>query len=107
VRDPVLAAEEDGVEVDPLHARPRLKGRVEDGGVVRGGYARVVEEDVDASEALLDLRVGVAHRLLVGHVEGQRELALGVVAQVDPHDHRALGHEARAVSAPMPLSRPP
>jgi hypothetical protein len=44
VRDPVLAAEEDRLQVDVLNPLPRLLGGVEDGGVVGGGDAGVVEQ---------------------------------------------------------------
>ena len=60
VRDAVLAAEEDALGVDGLHAVPGVDRGVEDRGVVGGRDARVVVEDVDAAEAL---RRRVHHRL--------------------------------------------
>ena len=69
----MLAAEEDALRVDVLHALPRLDGRLEDAGVVGGRDAGVVVEDVDAAEALARRRVHRATPRLVGDVGVMRE----------------------------------
>jgi hypothetical protein len=73
VGDAVLAAQEDRLEVDVLHALPRLERRVEHRDVVGRGDARVVEEHVDAPVLRPGALVDAAHRLLVGDVDLQRE----------------------------------
>ena len=59
-----------------------------------GGDPGVVEQHVDAAELLAHLRVGVVHRVLVGDVGHDREVARGVGQQVDADDGRALVLEA-------------
>jgi hypothetical protein len=93
VRDAVLAAEEDRGEIDLLHPPPCLEAGVQDRGVVGRGDPRVVEEHVDAPEALAHLLVHRAHRRVVGDVGGQRQVARRAVAQVHARDARALAAE--------------
>ena len=52
MRDPVLAAQEDALRVDVLHAVPGFRLGVEDRRVVRRHDPRVVVEDVDAAVTL-------------------------------------------------------
>jgi hypothetical protein len=99
VRDAVLAAEEDRAQVHVLHPLPRLQRGVEDGDVVVGADARVVEEDVQLPEGLLgerDHRLAVARR---GDVGGERRRPLhrvGDLAHVDGDDPRAFADELDA-----------
>src|SRR6185312_6411127 len=85
--------EEDAAQVDALDALPRVEGGVEHGGVVVGGDAGVVEQDVDPAEALADLAVEVGDELLAGQVDLQRHVAGAVVQDVDARDLRALALE--------------
>ena len=94
VRDAVLAAEEDRLQVDVLHPLPRLLGGVEDGGVVGGGDAGVVEQHVDRPELRAHARVQLADLVLVGDVDREREVAGRVVGEVDADDGGALVLEA-------------
>ena len=84
MRDPVLAAEEDALRVDVLHALPRLDLRLEDRGVVRGHDPRVVVEDVDSAVALGRRGVHGLHAVGVGDVhlleEGLAALGCGRLA---------------------------
>ena len=93
VRDAVLAAEEDDLQVDVLHALPGLERRVEHRGVVVGRDAGVVEQHVDAAE-LARARAAyiVGDRVLVGDVDGEREIA-----------RRALGRSTPTTVAPSAL----
>jgi hypothetical protein len=93
VRDPVLAAEEDRLQVDVLHALPRLVAGREHGGVVVGGDAGVVEQHVDVPVLRAHLRIERADRVLVGDVARQREVAGGVRVEVDADHGRALARE--------------
>jgi hypothetical protein len=101
VRDPVLAAQEDGLRVDVLHALPGVERCVEHRRVVVGGDAGVVEEHVEPPVLLACARVHVADRLVVRHVGGEREVhAFDVAVQVDAHDRRPLVAEARGRHRP-------
>ena len=93
VRDAVLAAQEDRLEVDVLHPLPCLQRRFEHRRVVVGGDARVVEEHVDAAELVAHARVHVTHRCLVGDVDLERQVAGRTVVQVDADDASALARE--------------
>ena len=90
---PCLQHRKTDLQVDVLHALPGLERRLEHRGVVVGGDAGVVEQHVDAAELLGDLRVHLLHRVLLGHVDGQREVAGRAVEQVDADDLRALALE--------------
>ena len=103
----MLAAQEDRLEVDALHALPGLELGVEDRGVVVGGDPGVVEEHVDAAEALAGLRVQSADGVLVGDVGDEREVASGVPARVDADDlSRPRAGRRALVAAPMPPAAP-
>jgi hypothetical protein len=95
VRDAVLAAEEDRLDVDLLHAVPHVGLRLEHGRVLGRGDARVVEEHVDR---VVRGAHGVEHAddgVLVCHVAAQRQVGAGeVVAQVDAGHRGALRLEA-------------
>ena len=92
----MLAAQEDRAQVDALHALPGLELGVEDGRVVVGGDPGVVEEHVDAAEALAGLGVQGADGALVGDVGDDGVVDLRRGADVDPDHPRALGAQAGA-----------
>ena len=109
MRDAVLAAEEDALGVDSLHAVPRVDARLEHGRVVARRDPGVVVEDVDAAEALggrshhrLDARLVGDVDLLRECVAAQRGRLAWPRLEVDvgDADRRALlGEEDRRVAA--------
>jgi hypothetical protein len=91
--NPVLAAEEDALEVDVLDPLPRLHRRVQHRGVVGRADPRVVEEDVDAAELVLRPGVHVPDLVGVRDVGLDRQVALRPRVEVDADDARALSLE--------------
>ena len=66
----LMAAMKTAIQIDVHHAFPFLRIRLPQGGV-RSGYARVVDQDVDASEFGLSGLYGSADRLQFRHIHSQ------------------------------------
>jgi hypothetical protein len=96
VRDAVLAAEEDRLEVHVLDPLPGLERGVEHRRVVCRRDPGVVEEHVDVPELLARLCVHARHLVRVRHVGLQRQVGVAVRAEVDPYHGRALRAEERS-----------
>ena len=94
MRDPVLAAEEDALEVGVLDALPGGQRGLQDRVVVGRGDPRIVEQHVDLAEFVANPLVERDHRLLIGEVALERQLSDGMLEQVDADDAGALGRES-------------
>src|SRR3954454_7521337 len=90
MRDPVLAAEEDRLQVDVLHALPGIEPGLQDGVVVGRRDPGVVEEHVDAPELVLRALVHPADVVLVRHVSRQRKIPRSALLKIGTDDLRAL-----------------
>jgi hypothetical protein len=105
VGDAVLAAQEDRLEVDVLHALPRLDD-VSSTGRRRAARSRVVEEHVDAPVLATHALVDPAHRVLVGDVDLSERSTSGDGLRSTPTTDAPSARNSVAVSAPMPLAVP-
>ena len=93
VGDPVLAAQEDRLEVDVLDSLPGLDRRLEHRGVVVGRDPGVVEEHVYVPELLARPGVHALDLLEVGDVGLDRQVALGPRREVHSDDGGPLLRE--------------
>ncbi len=110
----MLAAQIDAPRVHRLHALPRVEAGLEDRGVVGGGDAGVVVEDVDAAEAFGRGRVHRLDRRLVRdvHLHGQTADLAGNLLSPQPRRRRRhttcapSSVKRTAASAPIPPPAP-
>jgi hypothetical protein len=106
VRDAVLAAREDRAQVHVDHPLPDVVGRLEDRRVRARGDAGVVEEDVDAPEALGRLPVHPGDLLVVGDVDPQRQVDPAASSRSAPTTIAPSAANSSAVAAPIPPAAP-
>ncbi len=93
MRDPVLAAQKDALEVGVLHPLPGVEAGDEHRVVVGRRDSSVVEQDVDLTELLACGSIHLDHGVLVGEVDLEGELADLVLDEVDADDVGALSRE--------------
>ena len=108
VRDAVLAAEEDRLEVDVLHALPGLERRCRAPRRRRSGEMPALLNSTSMRRTpRARCAYMLAHRVLVGDVDGERRGRPARRRQVDADDRRALvAGSASTVAAPMPPAAP-